>query len=132
MSMPASTALTNSTTNQTAIQTAADTSFISSVDAQINTAINLGQFEITAVTNSNINISNIFNYYAGLGYYVSFPDYMQQNGAQIPSLFQQPTNFFGYNWIQYWQNYIGALSIKNPTRITIAWIPPHTHRYDPV
>lgn len=121
MSLPALTAKANTATALAALQTAADAKFIADVDAQIATAINLGSYVITAVTNANVNITTIYNYYTGLGYHLEFPDYQQQNGQALPSIIQQPQNFFGYNWVQYWLNAIGAFHIKNPARITVSW-----------
>lgn len=121
MSLPAATANANTQAAVTAIQTAADTNFIAAVDSQILTAINLGSYTVTAMTNQGVNLLTIFTYYTGLGYQVTFPDFLQQNGAAIPSLVQQPVNFFGYNWITFWQNSIIAFGITNPSRMTIAW-----------
>jgi hypothetical protein len=104
-----------------AIQTAADKVFIASVDSQIQTAINLGLSEITAVTQPDVSINTVFNYYNNLGYLCSFPDYLQQNGQALPSIDQQPVNFFGFNWTQYWLNAIGAFHIKSPARMTVRW-----------
>lgn len=121
MSLPALTAQANTIAALAAIQTAADANFIAAVDSQILTAINLGASQITAMTNSGVNLNTIFNYYSGLGYIVTFPDFQQQNGAMIPSIVQQPVNFFGYNWITYWQNAIVAWGITNPARVTVSW-----------
>lgn len=121
MSINANIANSNTQTTLNAIQTAADTNFIANVDSQIQTAINLGQFQITAITSNEVNISVVFNYYTNLGYNCTFPDYLQQNGQSIPSLVQQPVNFFGFNWTQFWLNAIGAFNITNPARMTISW-----------
>lgn len=121
MSIDRNTANADSNTALTAIQTAADTDWIASVDSQIQTAITLGQFSVTALTNSAVNLDTVFQYYADLGYNVSFPDYANQNGNTLPSIINQPSNFFGYNWTAYWQGLLTLNIVSNPARITIAW-----------
>ena len=123
MSIPASTALTNSQSALTGIQTVADNAFIAAVDSQIQTAITLGQTQVTALTAANVNITNVFNYYTNLGYNCTFPDYLQQNGNAYPTLVYQPSNYFGYNWTQFWLNSIGAFNILSPARMTVSWTP---------
>ncbi len=121
MSIDRNTANTNSTNSLNTIQANADSNFIASVDAQIQNAISLGQFEITAVTNNAVNLNYIYNYYANLGYEVYFPDYQNQNGAQLPSIIQQPQNFFGANWVAFWNGLISLNLVQNPARLTINW-----------
>lgn len=116
-----------------AIMTAEDAKFIADVDVMIQTAIKLGQSQITAITHQHVSIGTIFNYYTNLGFHCTFPDYLQQNGAQIPSLVQQPVNFFGFNWTQYWLNAIGQFHIRNPARMTVQWFiqPPWRRNLNP-
>jgi len=121
MSIDRNTANAQSQKSQNAIQTIGDTNFIAAVDTQIQTAIKLGQFAVTALTNHTVSLITVYTYYANLGYNVSFPDYANQNGAQLPSIIQQPANYFGYNWAAYWLNTITLYGIRNPARMTIAW-----------
>lgn len=105
-----------------AIMTAADKVFIASVDAQIQTAIALGLFQVTAVTTPDVSINTVFQYYNNLKYLCSFPDYLQQNGMAFPTTITvQPADFFGFNWTQFWLNAIGAFHIKSPARMTVRW-----------
>jgi hypothetical protein len=121
MSIDAKRALQKTQESLNSIQTLADKVFIASADAQIKAAIQLGQTQITAVTGNQVNVSTVFNYYNNLGYLCAFPDYLQQNGQALPSIVQQPVNFFGFNWTQFWLNAIGAFHIRNPARMTIRW-----------
>lgn len=124
MSIDRNTANAQSQAALNARLTAGDQAFIANVDAQIQTAIKLGYFQITALTNLNVSLINVYNYYSGLGYNVAFPDYANQNGAMLPSIINQPSNFFGYNWVQYWLNAITLYNIQNPARMTIYWQSP--------
>lgn len=121
MSITRAEANANSTTSQNAIMSNADTIFIANVDWQIQQAISQGQFQVTAVSNAFINLMGVYQYYANLGYNVSFPDYANQNGANLPSIIQQPTNYFGYNWTAYWAGLIQLNLVSNPARLTIQW-----------
>lgn len=105
-----------------AIQTVADKVFIASVDAQIQTAISLGQFEITAVAGPEVNVATVYGYYNNLGYLCSFPDYLQQNNLWPPPISSKPPVFFlGFNWTQFWLNVAGSYFVRNPARMTIRW-----------
>jgi hypothetical protein len=121
MSIDRNTAHANSHAALQARLTAGDTNFIADVDSQILSATQLGHFEITALTNLNVSIITVYTYYAGLGYNVYFPDYANQNGQTLPSIINNPSNFFGYNWVQYWLNAITLYNITNPCRMTIEW-----------
>lgn len=121
MSIDRNTANAKSQAQVNVIQTIGDQEFIANVDAQIQTAIALGKFKITALSNHTVSLTTVFTYYSNLGYAVTFPDYANQNGAQLPSIIQQPANYFGYNWAAYWLNTITLYGIKNPARMTIAW-----------
>lgn len=104
-----------------ALTTAVDTAFIADVDSQITQAIAMSQFQVTAMTGPNVNLSTVYAYYAALGYQVSFPDYQNQNGPASPSIMSQPVNLFGYNWIKFWENAINVMGVRPPARMTIAW-----------
>ena len=121
MSIDRNTAYANSQAALQARLTAGDTGFITNVDIQIAEACALGHFEITALTNLNVSIINVYTYYTNLGYNVYFPDYANQNGQTLPSIINNPSNFFGYNWVQYWLNAITLYRITNPARITVGW-----------
>lgn len=121
MSIDRNTANANSTTAFNAIQTAADTYWIANVDSQIATAITLGQFTITAMADTSVNLNTVFQYYANLGYNVSFPDFANQNGGFLPSIINQPANLFGSNWNQYWMGLLTLSLVQTPCRISIAW-----------
>jgi hypothetical protein len=121
MSIDRNTANANANAALTTIQTTADTNWIASVDSQIAQAISLGYFQITAITNPAVNLMNVYAYYTGLGYNVTFPDYANQNGQNLPSTIQDPTNYFGYNWVAYWQGLITLSLVQNPCRISIMW-----------
>ena len=121
MSIDRNTANANSTAALYAKLTEGDTEFIANVDVQIDEACAQGHFAITALTNLNVSIINVFTYYTNLGYNVYFPDYANQNGQTLPSIINNPSNFFGYNWSQYWLNNITRYNITNPARMTVAW-----------
>ena len=121
MSIDRNTAFANSQAARNARLTAGDTKFIADVDGQILAATELGHFEITALTNLNVSIITVYTYYTNLGYNVYFPDYANQNGQTLPSIINNPSNFFGYNWVAYWLNAITLYNITNPCRMTIAW-----------
>ena len=121
MSITAKEAHIASHTALNAIATEADKVFIAGVDAQIQTAITLGQFEITAIAGAQVSLMTVFNYYASLGYHCTFPDYLQQNGWPLPALVEPNSNFFGFNWRQYWINAVDQRHTKNPARMTIKW-----------
>lgn len=121
MSIDRNTAFANSQAALNARLTAGDTKFIDDVDSQITSATALGHFEITALTSLNVSIITVYTYYTNLGYNVYFPDYANQNGQTLPSIINNPSNFFGYNWVQYWLNAITLYNIVNPARMTIAW-----------
>lgn len=99
---------------RSAIQIAADNQFIANVDLQIAEAIAQGNFRISAVTSENVSLHIIFNYYADLGYFVSFPDYPA-------NLNIQPVELFGQYWNDYWLHLLSLYPIRNPARINISW-----------
>lgn len=121
MSIDRNQAFANSHASLQARLTAGDSKFIEDVDSQILAATQLGHFEVTALTNLNVSIITVYTYYANLGYNVYFPDYANQNGQTLPSIINQPSNFFGYNWTSYWLNAITLYNITNPCRMTVAW-----------
>ena len=122
MSIDALEAKAKTHTALNAIQTVADKVFIASVDAQIQTAISLGQFEITAVAGPEVNIATVYGYYNNLGYLCSFPDYLQQNNLWPPPISREPPVFFlGFNWTQFWSNVAGSYYVRNPARMTVQW-----------
>lgn len=121
MSIDRNTAYANSQAARNARLTAGDTNFIADVDAQILAATELGHFEITSLTNLNVSIIAVYTYYTNLGYNVYFPDYANQNGQTLPSIINNPSNFFGYNWVAYWLNAITLYNITNPCRMTFSW-----------
>jgi hypothetical protein len=121
MSIDRNTAHANSKAALDAKLQAGDTNFIADVDGQITAACAQGHFEVTALTSLNVSIINVYTYYTNLGYNVYFPDYANQNGQTLPSIINNPSNFFGYNWVQYWLRAITLYRITNPARITVGW-----------
>lgn len=104
-------------------QTASDAIFIANVAIQVATADTLGQNAITATTNKNINLTNIYMYYVTLGFNVYFPDYANQHAGVWPGLYNQPADLFGWFWVDYWANKINLFGVQNPCRITLSWEP---------
>jgi len=100
-----------------ALTAAANTRFITAADLQIQEAINLGKFWIECISSDDIDPQVIFQYYADLGYGVSFPDYPVDM-----FLIQGPANLFGDLWVNYWAN-SGFMpsSLKKPYRFMIYW-----------
>lgn len=121
MSIDRNTANANTQANVTTIQNAADANWIANVDSQINQAIAMGVFAVTAITTPQVNLLNVFQYYSNLGYSVFFPDFQNQNGGNNPSTGVQPADYFGYVWAQFWQGLILQNVVRNPARITISW-----------
>jgi hypothetical protein len=115
MSIPRSQAETDANVAQAAVIAAADARFIAAADIQIQDAINQGKFYATCVTTDDIDPRTIFQYYANLGYGVSFPDYPT-------NLALQPAELFGAYWMNFWTNggFIPQL-LKKPYRLIIAW-----------
>lgn len=102
-------------------QTFYDSIFIANVATQTATAYTLGKNEITATTNKNVNLTNIYLYYTTLGYSVYFPDYANLHAGIWPGTYNQPADLFGWFWVDYWANKINLFGIKNPARITLSW-----------
>jgi len=114
MSITKDQANTDATTAHDAIQAAANTNFYTLVDAQIQEAIAQGKFQVNCWTTEDVDLSTAFQYYADLGYAVSFPDYPT-------NLDFQPAQMFGAFWEDFWANVIHTSQIKNPARMIIAW-----------
>lgn len=114
MSITRAQANTDANTAKDAIQSDSNTQFISDVDSMIQQAISLGQFQVCATTNKNVDLQYIVDYYGALGYSIDFPD--MSKTANFPA-----SDLFGQFWIDYWKNNISNLNIKNPTRILIGW-----------
>src|ERR1700683_2644365 len=83
-------------------QSLGDAVFIANVATQTATADLLGKKSITAVTNKNVNLVNIYMYYITLGYNVYFPDFANQHAGVWPGIYNQPANLFGWFWVDYW------------------------------
>jgi hypothetical protein len=94
---------------------AANARFIAAADIQIQIAIDDGKFYVSCTTEDNIDPRTVFQYYADLGYGVSFPDYPT-------NLALQPAELFGAYWINFWVN--GGFipqNLKKPYRLIISW-----------
>jgi len=115
----------------TARQGLADTVFIAAVNTQIATADILGRSEITATTNTNMNLVNIYLYYVALGYEVYFPDYANQHAGIWPGLYNQAADLFGWFWVEYWANKVNLYGVQNPCRLTLRWEPNKPFRIEP-
>lgn len=117
-SIPKSQAESESTTEHDALVAAANQRFIDDADAQIQEAIAQGKFFVNCTTfDANIDPKAIFDYYAALGYGVSFPDYSHHD------LSQQPAQLFGAFWSNFWNNELVPAGMKLPLRIVIGWMP---------
>lgn len=118
MSIPRSQAETDA---QAAFDTAtadANARFIAAADIQIQTAVDQGKFYCSCETRDDIDPRTVFQYYADLGYGVSFPDYPT-------NLALQPAELFGAYWINFWTN--GGFipqNLKKPYRLIISWKQP--------
>ena len=115
MSIPRDTAQTEAQAANDALTAAANARFIAAADIQIQTAITAGQFYVNCQTEDAIDPHFIFQYYANLGYGVSFPDYPT-------NLALQPAELFGAYWINFWTN--GGFipnHLKKPYRLIISW-----------
>ena len=109
-------------------QDAANALFIHEMYNQIRTAHKLGKYSVTAHANKNTNITFLYLYFFHLGYRVYFPNYANEHAGRWPGLDNQPSDLFGWFWIDYWTNEVRLFGIKSPTRITLSWnhgtIPP--------
>lgn len=120
MSIPRSQAETDAQTARDAITSAADALFIAAADIQIQDAVDRGLFYVNCETTEDIDPRTVFQYYADLGYGVSFPDYPT-------NLSLQPAELFGPYWINFWTN--GGFipqRLKKPYRLIISWHTPPT------
>lgn len=117
MSITKDQAKTDAEAANTTLTSEADQRFIDAADAQIQEAIDQGLFYINCQTyDVKVNPKNIFEYYSGLGYGVSFPDYPT-------NLMLQPAQLFGEFWINFWSNSLVPTSLKTPVRFLISWNP---------
>lgn len=118
MSITRSQAEIDAQTELDALTAAANARFIAAADIQIQDAIDQGKFYCSCETQDDIDPKTIFQYYADLGYGVSFPDYPT-------NLALQPAELFGAYWINFWSNggFIPRL-LKKPYRLIIAWKTP--------
>lgn len=112
-------AQTASSAQQTALTNAANQSFINQFIQAQNNAIALGKSEVYLTTFEHCDITYLMNYFVGLGYYITFPEYAPVNGSQ-------PGELFGPAWLAYWEEQLLPNNTKphNPTRMGIAWVPP--------
>jgi hypothetical protein len=100
-----------------------DAIFIANVATQTATADALGHQQITAHTNKNVNLVNLYLYYTLLGYDVYFPDYANMHSGKWPGTYNQPADLFGWLWVDYWSDRINLFGVENPCRMTISWSP---------
>lgn len=117
-SIPKSQAESDSTTEHDTLVAAANARFIADADVQIQEAIAQGKFWINCTTfEADLDPKAVFDYYAGLGYSVAFPDYSHHD------LSQQPAQLFGAFWTNFWNNELVPKCLKVPLRIVIGWYP---------
>jgi hypothetical protein len=99
-----------------ALVAAANARFIAAADIQITEAIARGVFFANCETfETDIDPKLIYDYYAALGYKISFPD------LPLHDLSQQPAQLFGEFWINFWNNGLVPKNMKHPIRIIFAW-----------
>ena len=112
---------TVSQANLTALKDAANQKFINDAVTMIANAQQLGQTQIYLTTFDYCDIVYLMNYFIGLGYYITFPEYAPIEGSQ-------PGELFGPSWIAYWESQLlpNNTMPHNPTRMGIAWVPPYT------
>lgn len=115
-SIPASTALSEQEVAEAALVAADNARFIADADQQIQAAIALGKKEISMTTFGHVHPTDIFKYYANLGYNVDFPDLVQGQAFQ-------PVDLFGQFWVEFWNHTLFPGRPKGPTRILINWAP---------
>lgn len=103
----ASTANTEANSSMIALQIIANMRFIQDTAPSIQEAIANGKFSINFTTYKDCNITNLMNYYMGLGYTIGFPNSVQ-----------------------------GFFTLQNipvsPTRIVIQWTLPQNPQVPPV
>lgn len=116
-SLPASTAQSDTITAKDELIVADNANFIAQVDVQIQEAIALGRFQISATTFGNVHPRDIVKYYGNLGYWIVFPDLIQ--GPNF-----QPADLFGEFWVNFWDNTLTPLfKQRKPVRMVIGWSP---------
>lgn len=115
-SIPKSQAESETDTAHDVLVAAANQRFIDAADAQIQEAIDQGRFFVNCTSfEADLDPKAVFDYYAGLGYQVAFPDYTSHD------LSQQPAQLFGEFWINFWNNDLVPAGMKLPLRIVIGW-----------
>jgi hypothetical protein len=105
-----------STATQTAIGTAAFNQFISDINQLIATAETQGLFQVNINMAPNVDPEEVFNYFTGLGYTVSFVNTF--NPANSPS--NNPAQLFGQFLVDFFNNF----NLSNPAtvyRVVVAW-----------
>jgi len=112
----ANTANANSNTNITALQAVANNQFISQSAQAINNAIAQGLLFVTLKTFLNCNLTNLINYYHGIGYNVALPDVHFLNGPD-----ETPYNLYGPDYYQWLVGGYVEAQLRNPTRLRIMW-----------
>jgi hypothetical protein len=110
------TANTNSTSDITALQAIANTQFISQSAQAINNAIAQGLYFVTLTTFLNCNLTNLINYYHGLGYQITLPDVHFLNGPD-----NTPYSLWGPDYYEWLTGNFALAQLQNPTRLRILW-----------
>lgn len=116
MSITKAQAQADTTVSNDALVAADNALFIAAADVQILEAITLGKSQIQAWSFGKVNVQQIYQYYADLGYQVAFPD-IDTNPNTSPS------NLFGEFWTAFWEHQMFTAVAKNPVRILIGWYP---------
>ena len=121
MSLPpnGSSANSNSNSNITALQAVANAQFIIQSAQAIQNAINQGLFFVVVTTFQNCNLTNLINYYHGLGYQVVLPDVHYQNGYD-----ETPYSFYGQDYYAWLTGSYVFSQLVNPVRIRLGWTLP--------
>lgn len=105
-----------STASQSAIDTQTFNQFVTDINQLISVAEIQGLFQVNINIAQNIDATELFNYFTGLGYSVVFVNVF--NPANAPS--NNPAQLFG----SYLEDFFNNANLSNPTtayRVIISW-----------
>lgn len=93
--------------------TAGNERFIDDAEVIIARAASQGRFKASLYTNADVDLSEILDYFQGLGYSMSLP--------QCNSFGTQPAQLFGECWENFWNNHSCVCRCKEPCMVTLYW-----------
>lgn len=101
------------------LQAIANVQFIEQSGQAMANAISQGLLFVTLTTFLNCNLTNLMNYYHGLGYQIALPDVHFLNGPD-----NTPYSLYGPDYYQWLTCNFALRQLQNPTRLRIMWTLP--------